>query len=188
MENTDGVCYLIITFCPVKHFLRIKTGFKRYRSCSLVPLFYSKCGTDLWSVWGVEQPQFSEGFMGRGIRTVRNGEARALHVVLNARPPPLRRAVVSARTFSRRWDLCSTKAHSEVRRRTETFLVPRLGVVVVFFFFFSGSAQRAAAQLVGSLLRAVSPQGYRRIQLGKTGLSAGTVISLLDTVIFAIAV
>lgn len=133
--------------------------------------------TNLWGMRGIKQPEFSEGFMGWCIRTVRDRRAGAFHVIMNV--TPLRWTVVSLGTFPWRWRAFHVKSWFCPRRWAEPILVP--GLVVV-----SGSAERAAAAQVHRPLIAAAPRGQRRVQLREARLGSGAVVRVFNAVFFAV--
>lgn len=133
--------------------------------------------TNLWGVRGIKQTEFSEGFMGWCIRTVRDRGAGSFHVIMNV--TPLRWTVVSLGTFPWRWRAFHVKSLFRARRWAKSLLIP--GLVVV-----SGSAKRAAAAWVLRPLIAAAPHGQRGVQLREARLGPGAVVCIFDTVLFTI--
>ncbi len=126
---------------------------------------------------GIKQPEFSEGFMGWCIRTVRDRRAGSFHVIMNV--TPLGWTVVSLGTFPWRWRAFHVNGWFYSRRWAEPILVP--GLVVV-----SGSTERATAAHVHRSFIAASPQGHRRVQLREARLGSGAAVRVFNAVFFAV--
>lgn len=126
---------------------------------------------------GIEETEFSEGFMGWCIRTVRDRGAGSFHVIMNV--TPFGRTVVSLGTFPWRWRAFHVKRLFRARRRAKSLLIP--GLVVV-----SGSAKRAAAAQVLRPLIVAAPHGQRGVQLSEARFGPGAVVRIFDAVLFTI--
>lgn len=140
-----------------------------------------KSNTNLWCVRRVKKSEFSEGFMRRCVRTVRDRGAGSLSIVLDV----FRGATVQTRGLPGRWGAVvknNAARQLQVGQRTEALLVPELRAVVP-----SGLVQGAAAAALQPFIGGAPSRWHRWIDLGEARFTASAVVNVVDVVVLAVA-